>query len=316
MPTFDKSSLGKTAYTLGFIRDTFEKMCRLTEILHFISSEQELNTLLALKGGTAINLTVFKLPRLSVDIDMDFTENLTRDNMLIKRARINEVLERYMANENYALRDKSKNTHTLDSMVYAYTNAAGNSDNIKIEINYSNRAHVLPLVKRSIETLGVLTPTAVLTLDPIEIFASKISALLTRAAARDLYDVNNMVLHDLWSKRQTELLRKCFVFYLALSNGDIPEVFSLDKLDALTYHDIKLRLVPMLSRKDSFELDSARERVKAYLSRLLNFSDAEKQFLSLFGESKYCPDLLFEGDMYERIKTHPMAMWKTQIRQE
>lgn len=31
---------------------------------------------LALKGGTAINLTIFNLPRLSVDIDLDFSENL------------------------------------------------------------------------------------------------------------------------------------------------------------------------------------------------------------------------------------------------
>ena len=65
MPIYDKLALGKKARELGFIRDTFEKMSRLTEILQFINEDQELSQVLALKGGTAINLTVFNLPRLS-----------------------------------------------------------------------------------------------------------------------------------------------------------------------------------------------------------------------------------------------------------
>ena len=59
MPTYDKLALGRKARELGFVRDAFEKMSRLTEVLQFIGAERELNLLLALKGGTAINLTVF-----------------------------------------------------------------------------------------------------------------------------------------------------------------------------------------------------------------------------------------------------------------
>jgi predicted nucleotidyltransferase component of viral defense system len=44
----------------------------LTEILKFFENDTLLGNSLALKGGTAINLTIFDLPRLSVDIDMDF----------------------------------------------------------------------------------------------------------------------------------------------------------------------------------------------------------------------------------------------------
>jgi predicted nucleotidyltransferase component of viral defense system len=40
---------------------------------------------LALKGGTAINLTIFNLPRLSVDIDLDYTQNVDREEMLKSR---------------------------------------------------------------------------------------------------------------------------------------------------------------------------------------------------------------------------------------
>ena len=135
MPMYNKIAMGRQARELGFVRDSFEKMVRLTEFLRYINSEPELRPLLALKGGTAINLAIFNLPRLSVDIDLDFTENLTKDKTAIKRDRINELIGRYAANERYVLKDKSKHTHAMDSFVYSYTNAVGNFDNIKVEIN-------------------------------------------------------------------------------------------------------------------------------------------------------------------------------------
>ena len=63
-------------------------MFRLTEILTFLNTDTLTKDCLALKGGTAINLTIFDLPRLSVDIDLDFTQNIGREEMLteIERA--------------------------------------------------------------------------------------------------------------------------------------------------------------------------------------------------------------------------------------
>lgn len=75
MPQFDKITLGRQARELGFVRDTFEKVCRLAEILSFMAQDPVLADSLALKGGTAINLTIFELPRLSVDIDLDFSNH-------------------------------------------------------------------------------------------------------------------------------------------------------------------------------------------------------------------------------------------------
>lgn len=51
------------------------------------------------------------------------------------------------------------------------------------------------------------------TLEPIEIFASKTNALLSRAAARDLYDFNNMLYFGLFDESEYDLFRKCIVFY-------------------------------------------------------------------------------------------------------
>ncbi len=69
MTRFDRITLGRQAKELGFVRDTFEKVCRLADVLAFMEGNPLLADSLALKGGTAINLTIFNLPRLSVDID-------------------------------------------------------------------------------------------------------------------------------------------------------------------------------------------------------------------------------------------------------
>ena len=73
MPIFDRVEIGRVAQRHGFARDTFEKVLRLKEILRFLNEDEYLREHLLLKGGTAINMTVFNLPRLSVDIDMDYT---------------------------------------------------------------------------------------------------------------------------------------------------------------------------------------------------------------------------------------------------
>jgi predicted nucleotidyltransferase component of viral defense system len=92
MPIYDKRILSNKARELGFIRDTYEKMTRLIEILRFLNEHEELCSYLALKGGTAINLTIFNLPRLSVDIDLDFTKNLPKEQLMDARLQITSVL--------------------------------------------------------------------------------------------------------------------------------------------------------------------------------------------------------------------------------
>ena len=70
MMQLDRLTLGRMAKDLGFVRDTLEKVCRLADVLKFMESDALLSEAIALKGGTAINLTIFDLPRLSVDSDL------------------------------------------------------------------------------------------------------------------------------------------------------------------------------------------------------------------------------------------------------
>ena len=91
-----------------------EKVYRLADILEFLNTEPKLKGNLALKGGTAINLTIFNLPRLSVDIDLDYLVNDSREEMLRNREIINTALARFMELSGYNLSPKSKKPHSLE----------------------------------------------------------------------------------------------------------------------------------------------------------------------------------------------------------
>ena len=114
MPTFDRFQLEKLTQQTGFVRDNLEKVYRLTEILSFFNQNEYLGQKLALKGGTAINLTIFDMPRLSVDIDLDYDHRCTREEMLEERSLINDTIQRYMSLNGYALHPGTKNPHSLD----------------------------------------------------------------------------------------------------------------------------------------------------------------------------------------------------------
>ena len=223
MMRYDRIALGRQAKELGFVRDTFEKVCRLTEILTFVENDTLLAESLALKGGTAINLTIFDLPRLSVDIDLDFTKNIEREDMLEERMRITEHIRKYMASAGYEFSPKSKQYHALDSFVYEYENAGGMKDNLKIEINYMLRCHVLPDVRRKVNLPWQTETTTILSVAPIEIFSAKIVALLSRTAPRDLYDIYNLQKFGLFDRTEETLLRKCVVFYSAIAGEKAPD---------------------------------------------------------------------------------------------
>lgn len=312
MSSYDIIYLGKKAEELGFVRDTLEKVTRLTDILEYLNTNPILKESLALKGGTAINLTIFNLPRLSVDIDMDYLINNSRDEMLKHRELINSTIDRYMLSQGYTKNAKTKNPHSLDSWVYDYIGASGNRDNIKIEINYSIRAHVLTAVERPIITEHFSSEYKVKTLMPIEIFGSKINALLSRAAARDLYDTRNMIYFGLFDESQKALLRKTVVFYAAISAKEINKEFDTKAIDTITKQKIKTDLLPVIRNKDNFELESAKKIVKDYIADLMLLSKEEKTFLDMFENGEYNPELLFEDkEILDRIKYHPMAIWKT-----
>lgn len=317
MMQFDRIALGRQAKELGFVRDTFEKVCRLAEILKFMERDTLLSQTLALKGGTAINLTIFDLPRLSVDIDLDFSQNLPRAEMLEQRGIITERISKYMAASGYSLSLKSKKYHALDSFVYEYTNAGGMKDNLKIEINYMLRAHALEVGKRAVKLPWLDSELTVLSVAPIEIFASKIVALLNRTAPRDLFDLYNMQKFHLFDESEEPMLRKCVMLYSAIGSDTVPDSFNFENISKLPQYRIKTDLIPVLRREEHFNLKEAQEQTITYLSDLLKPQETELNFWAAFKCAEYRPELLFDdADILSRIQEHPMAMWKCGGRQK
>lgn len=320
MNLYNKQSLDAIAKEQGFIRDNLEKVMRLVEILGHFHNSPLLSKMLVLKGGTAINLTVFKLPRLSVDIDLDLSINCSREEMLLMRQNINEEILLYMESQGYRLSPSSKNPHTLDSWVFNYTNAVGNNDGIKIEINYSDRCHVLPVIDVNV-AIPYLDDVIVRTLSPIELFATKINALIGRGAARDIYDVYNLVRHHLFqTPEEKELLRKTTIFYLTVGtsrkSSETPAEFTVfPQIDKVRFLQIRSQLLPVLKRSEHFDLEAVKTEVKTYLANLLTLTDKEKEYVENFNLRRYTPELLFpDAEIIERIKSHPMALWKTGIK--
>lgn len=312
MPMYDKLSLAQKAKELGVVRDTLEKVLRLQEVLRFFSSSELLKTSLALKGGTAINLLFFNLPRLSVDIDLDFCRNIPRKEMFTEREKIQNLISKYMLSQGYTVNPHSKHPHSLDSFVYDYINSAGMKDNIKIEVNYSLREHILPVQQIGFSAEGLLNDFKVTAIAPIEIYAAKTVALLTRAAARDLYDMNYMIRYGLFDEEETQIYRKCVVFYLAIATVMPPYTINFDAIETITQHKIHTDLYPVIRDRDVFDLDSAKESVRNYLENTLVLTENEKLFLSEFKIGIYSPQLVFNDEnTISKLKNHPMAIWKT-----
>jgi len=61
MYKYNKNDLDVLATNTSFLRDNLEKVLRLCDILQYINSNPLLYNHLALKGGTAINLVVFRV---------------------------------------------------------------------------------------------------------------------------------------------------------------------------------------------------------------------------------------------------------------
>jgi predicted nucleotidyltransferase component of viral defense system len=312
MYNYSKTDLERIASGTDFIRDNLEKVFRLCDILKHLNENPLFAEHLALKGGTAINLTVFNLPRLSVDIDLDFIKECPRDEMMTIRNNINQDFLNYMFTQGYALSPNTKRPHSLDSWVFYFQNAGGNKDNLKVEINYSLRNHILPIVEKKVNIEFLQFDSEVKTLSTLELFGSKIKALIERTAPRDLYDIHNMLKHNIIHPDEMDNLRKIILFYLAVgwSNKSLNN-YSFESIDNLKFAQIRSSLLPILKKSERFDFESAKVEVKAFLVKLMVFTEEEKSFIENFNSNVYRPELLFEDTgIVERIKNHPMAMWK------
>ena len=124
-----------------------------------------------------------------------------------------------------------------------------------------------------------------------------------------------MIHFELFDESEEGILRKCVIFYAAISARDknsINKTFVTKAINSISSHMIKRDLLPVIKRIDDFELESAKKLAKEYITELMVLNKEEKAFLDKFENGEYIPELLFEDiEILNRIKNHPMALWKT-----
>lgn len=227
---YTQEEITRLAKENNFTVAGIEKVMRLSNILNDLNNQPEFSGKLLLKGGTAINLLVFDLPRLSVDLDLDFSKNVSKEDMLAEREQINKALDSYFQQNGY--RKTERSNFTLDSLSLHYNTVTGSGDKIKLDINYHNRSHIFKPEVKSIEFPFIRenkTSFVVNYVNPIELFAGKIKAFYERCKPRDIYDLFSLASSDiLTSKEERDLLRKSIVFYSSLGNPENKDMLKAD----------------------------------------------------------------------------------------
>ena len=303
------------AEATGFRADVLEKAAQLLELLDSIQSHPFLRGKLALKGGTALNLFVFDVPRLSVDIDLNYVGHESRDAMLEERPKIADALQAVFSREDFGVRRIPPHEHAGGKWSLRYHAASGQSGRIDVDVNYMYRVPLWPIATMDSRPLGSWQATAVPVVDIHELAAGKLVALLDRRKARDLFDSSQILS---MAGLDNKMLRIAFVVYGAMERRDWRKVSA----DDMTFDSAELsgQLMPALRTVGAQSLDAAGygetlvERCRAGLGALLPFRDAERAFLDLLlDEGRIDARLLtYDTALQERIHTHPLLEWKAQ----
>lgn len=181
-------------------------------------------------------------------------------------------------------------------------------------MNYMLRVPLWPTARRTSHPIGPTRATAIPVVDVHELTAGKLCALLTRQAGRDLFDAHLLLTQG---NLDEDRLRLAFVVYGGMSRRDWRTVSTED----LSFEEEELNstLVPLLRRTDSgpaADLSSWATSLvgecRALLSRILPFTDAEREFLNrLLDQGHVEPSFLTrDEELAERIRQQPMLKWK------
>lgn len=315
---YNKKQIQRIACEHAYTATNVEKVIRLCLILDDLNRLEEFAGKLLLKGGTAINLIAFdRLPRLSVDLDLDFAYNLSKEETDIQREKINKALSAYSEDMGYEISDRSN--FALDSKSLLYTTTTGSVDKIKLDINYHSRCHVYPAVCSDVSIPFDIENKHihVAHLDIIELFAGKIKAFYERCKPRDVFDIFSLAQSELLSgKEEKDALRKCVVFYSVLGNTDMPDLLKkdLNEVRRMPFQALKTQLLPMLHTKlGHFDKDRLFDVTVNYLESLMCLEEGENEFIDRFFKGDFYPELLFDETTSARLRQHPVVVRTLQM---
>ena len=191
-----------------------EQVSLLLRVLPIVGREEAF----AVKGGTAINLFVRDLPRLSVDIDLAFLPLTEREAALTS---IHEALGRIAAGARRQIASANVVVSGRREAPRLVVGAQGTL--VKIEPNATFRGSVFPpRMRRTTPAVEVefQQSVSVPVLTEPDLYGGKIVAALDRQHPRDLFDVKLLLDAD----GLTDEVRTAFVVYLASHGRPIAEL--------------------------------------------------------------------------------------------
>ncbi len=297
----------------GFRPEILEKAVHLLSLLEMLNSHPQLKGKLALKGGTALNLFVLEVPRLSVDIDLNYVGSHDRRSLEEDRPILERAIVAICGREGYAI-TRSPSEHAGGKFLLRYESSVTPTGILQLDLNFMLRVPLWPVMPWNSFPVGSYSSSDIPMLDMHEIAAGKFAALLSRKAARDLYDSHRLLQCGLLD---ADKLRLAFVIYGAINRKDWRTVKSDDV--GFDLRDLENQLVPVL-RSDALLhvvdrgtwAQSLVDECRSGLSAILPFQSNEREFLDLIldhGEVR--PELLTaDREMQERIGTHPGILWK------
>lgn len=311
--TVSRPQLERLAADTGFQIDPLEKVLHLLDLLESLRSHPFLTNRLVLKGGTALNLFALDIPRLSVDIDLNYIGAVDRATMIAERPKVEQAIQAVCARQRLQVK-RVPGEHAGGKWRLAHERSSGGTGTLELDINFLARMPLWPPSTRDSRALGPVMARNILVLDPHELPAGKLAALFSRDASRDLFDVHALLTKGGFDRQR---LRLAFVLYGAMSRRDWRTVSVADiRMDPT---DADRQLVPLLragfapARRD-IEAWSARlvTECRNGLSLLLPLEAQEIEFLDLINDrGEIAPDLLTaDSAMQDRIRAHPALLWK------
>lgn len=195
----------------------------LVRTLPFVAEED----CFALKGGTAINLFLRDMPRLSVDIDLAYLPVAPRDESLHE---IDAAMKRIAGHIGSGLRGAKVNQTALKGEGAVYKLVVS-LDGVQVIIE------VTPVLRGSVfesEIRSVSAPVEdaygfaeITTLSFADLYGGKIVAALDRQHPRDLFDIHDL----LENEGLNDQLREAFIVYLISHNRPMHEVLGSKQKD-------------------------------------------------------------------------------------
>jgi len=272
----------------------FQQVALIIDLLPLIGKE----ACFALKGGTAINLFVRELPRLSVDIDLTYLQREARDIALIK---IGAALKRVAARVEV----------TMPGMAVAsLIDRQGNLLKLQFErqgvrviaeVSPVLRGTVLEPVMMDVSSMveAELAYTQMRLLDPRELYAGKLCAALDRQHPRDFFDVKVLLEDD---GIDADLM-DVFMVYLISGNRPIAEMLAPNFVpleDTYANYFVGMVLKPVALQ----ELEETRVTMVHLIHEKL--TEKHKQFLLVLKQGEPDWSLL----PFENIRDLPAVKWK------